>query len=62
MSLTSASSDDEIRAVVGRWVADNVPEPWRKAAPGGRAAIRAVRPRADYEAWYPTFAASGLAV
>ena len=62
VSLTSASSDDEIRAVVGRWVADNVPEPWRKAAPGGRAAIRAVRPRADYEAWYPTFAASGLAV
>ena len=62
VSLTSASSDDEIRAVVGRWVIDNVPEAWRAAAPRGRAAIRAVRPRADYEAWYPTFADSGLAV
>ena len=62
VSLTSASSDDEIRAVVDRWVIDNVPEAWRAAAPGGRAAIRAVRPRADYEAWYPTFADSGLAV
>ena len=49
VSLTSASSDDEIRAVVGRWVIDNVPEAWRAAAPRGRAAIRAVRPRADYE-------------
>ena len=62
VSLTSASSDDEIRDVVGRWVDEHVPEPWRAAAPGGRAAIRAVRPRADYEAWYPTFADSGLAV
>ncbi|MEM7142588.1 MAG: acyl-CoA dehydrogenase family protein [Actinomycetota bacterium] len=50
-----------IEAVDG-WVRAHVPESWRDAAPRGRAAIRAVRPRAAYEAWYPTFAASGLAV
>ena len=35
---------------------------WRTAAVDGRDALRRVRPRADYEAWYPVFAASGLAV
>jgi alkylation response protein AidB-like acyl-CoA dehydrogenase len=60
--LTRASPDDEIRAVVAAWVDEHVPEAWRAAAPGGRAAIRAVRSRAAYEAWYPTFADSGLAV
>jgi alkylation response protein AidB-like acyl-CoA dehydrogenase len=29
---------------------------------GGAAAVRAVRTRADYEAWYPVFARSGLVV
>lgn len=60
--LSRTSSDDEIRDAVSDWVEANVPESWRAAAPGGRAAIRKVRPRADYEAWYPTFADSGLAV
>ena len=60
--LSQTSSDDEIRDAVSDWVEANVPETWRAAAPGGRAAIRKVRPRADYEAWYPTFADSGLAV
>ena len=32
------------------------------AARGGAAAIRAVRTRAEYEEWYPVFAASGLVV
>jgi alkylation response protein AidB-like acyl-CoA dehydrogenase len=56
------SSDHEIRAAVESWVAAHVPGPWRDAAPAGRAAIRAVRPRVEYDAWYPTFADSGLAV
>ncbi len=60
--LTRTSSDPAIRAVVTAWVAANVPEVWRTAARDGRAALRAARPRADYEAWYPTFATSGLAV
>jgi alkylation response protein AidB-like acyl-CoA dehydrogenase len=44
-----------------RWVEDNVPEAWRRAAAEGRP-IREVRTFAEYEAWYPTFAASGLVV
>jgi alkylation response protein AidB-like acyl-CoA dehydrogenase len=37
--------------------------PWREAGErGGPAAVREVRPRAEYEAWYPEFADSGLAV
>ncbi|MDQ1533847.1 MAG: hypothetical protein QOF28_1608, partial [Actinomycetota bacterium] len=49
--------------MVARWVDDNVPLEWRDAAQhGGHAAIRAVRSRAAYEAWYPRFADSGLAV
>jgi alkylation response protein AidB-like acyl-CoA dehydrogenase len=38
-----------------------VPRHWIDAArTGGPAAIRAVRTRGEYEAWYPVFAASGL--
>ena len=38
-----------------------MPVAWRDAAArGGNSAIREVRSRADYEAWYPVFGASGL--
>jgi alkylation response protein AidB-like acyl-CoA dehydrogenase len=60
--LDPASTDAEICEVVEEWLTANVPERWRAAAPHGRAAIRAVRPRAEYDDWYPTFADSGLAV
>jgi alkylation response protein AidB-like acyl-CoA dehydrogenase len=51
----------ELTNLARRWVEDQVPETWRRAAgEGGASAIRKVRPRADYEAWYPVFAASGL--
>ena len=47
--------------VVRAWVDEHVPVAWREAAArGGSAAIREVRSRAAYEAWYPTFGASGL--
>ncbi len=62
MTLTRELSDDEIHVWVQNWVAAHVPSAWRSAATEGRAAIRAVRTRSDYEAWYPTFALSGLAV
>lgn len=62
LPIDATSTDEEIRAAVTEWVAEHVPQVWRDAAPGGRRAIREVRPRKDYEAWYPTFAASGLAV
>lgn len=63
LPLDRSSSDDEIRALLARWVDEHVPPVWREAARrGGRGAIRAVRTRDDYEAWYPQFAGSGLAV
>ncbi len=53
----------EVVAAVRAWIDDNVPNAWREAAQrGGAAAIREVRPRAEYEAWYPVFARSGLVV
>ena len=62
LPINATTSDEEIRAAVVEWVAEYVPQAWRDAAPHGRRAIRGVRPRSEYEAWYPTFAASGLAV
>ena len=54
---------DDITNVVREWVEAKVPVAWRDAAQrGGRAAIRQVRTRAQYEAWYPAFAESGLVV
>ena len=48
---------DEVRA----WIEDNVPRAWIDAGRAGRP-IREVRTRAEYEEWYPVFAASGLVV
>jgi alkylation response protein AidB-like acyl-CoA dehydrogenase len=63
LPLDRSSSEGEIRAAVARWVEEHVPRSWRDAATrGGRNAIRLVRTREEYEAWYPQFAAAGLAV
>lgn len=62
IELDASSSLDDVAARTRDWVVDHVPPAWREAAPDGRAAIRAVRSRSDYEAWYPTFADSGLVV
>ncbi len=53
---------DELVEAVRDWVDACVPETWRVASHGGSAAIRRVRSRASYEAWYPAFADAGLAV
>src|SRR4051812_23006348 len=54
---------DDAVAAVREWVAVNVPSSWQEAARrGGAAAIRSVRTRRDYEAWYPVFGESGLVV
>jgi acyl-CoA synthetase (AMP-forming)/AMP-acid ligase II/alkylation response protein AidB-like acyl-CoA dehydrogenase len=54
---------DEVVAVVRTWIDEHVPEAWRAAAHrGGASAIREVRSRPEYEAWYPVFARSGLVV
>jgi alkylation response protein AidB-like acyl-CoA dehydrogenase len=61
--FSPGTGDDDAVAAVRAWVGEYVPAPWREAAArGGAAAIREVRSRADYEAWYPVFAASGLVV
>lgn len=62
LQIDATTNEEEIRAAVTQWVAEHVPQAWRDAAPHGRRAIREVRPRQEYEAWYPSFAASGLAV
>lgn len=62
LPLSRSSPLDEVRRCVEEWVVARVPKAWRDAAPGGRSAIRDVRSRADYEAWYPHFADSGLVV
>ena len=60
LTITAQTPADEAVAAVREWVVEHVPLAWREAAPGGPRAIRAVRPRSDYEAWYPVFGASGL--
>ena len=63
LDVDAATPVDDAVAVVREWVERSVPASWREAASrGGAPAIREVRSRADYEAWYPTFADSGLVV
>ncbi|MHB8465479.1 MAG: acyl-CoA dehydrogenase family protein [Acidimicrobiales bacterium] len=61
MPIGPGTQVEEAIAAVRAWVDANVPAPWREAASrGGPTAIRAVRTRAEYEAWYPAFGRSGL--
>lgn len=63
--LAMAPGSDSATAVeaVRAWIDANVPQEWRDAVErGGHAELRLVRRYADYEAWYPRFARSGLAV
>ena len=61
IDIDRGTSADEATARTESWVQEHVPPAWREAAAaGGAAAIREVRSRADYEAWYPTFATAGL--
>ena len=61
LPLTADTTTDEAVAVVRAWVEEAVPGAWREAADAGRP-VRDVRTFADYEGWYPAFAASGLVV
>jgi len=57
------SSPDAAAVAVRGWIEANVPRPWIDAGRrGGPDAVRTVRTRAEYEQWYPVFAASGLVV
>jgi alkylation response protein AidB-like acyl-CoA dehydrogenase len=63
LAVPAGASLDEAVEATRAWVEANVPPAWREAAErGGRDAIRQVRTFSEYEAWYPTFARSGLAV
>jgi alkylation response protein AidB-like acyl-CoA dehydrogenase len=63
IDLDRSSSPAAAAAVVREWADANVPAAWLEAGRrGGAAAVREVRTRADYEDWYPVFAASGLVV
>ncbi len=62
LPITDETPPDEIGAVVRAWIEATVPSAWREAASGGLPAIREVRSREDYQAWYPIYAASGLVV
>ena len=63
VAIDATTPAAEAAATTRTWVAEHVPAAWRDAAAdGGAAAIRRVRSRADYEAWYPVFGRSGLVV
>lgn len=63
LAMEPGSGIDDAVAAVQSWILANVPVSWREAsARGGASAIREIRPFAEYEAWYPTLARSGLAV
>jgi alkylation response protein AidB-like acyl-CoA dehydrogenase len=54
---------DEVARTVRSWIGDHLPGRWREAAErGGAAAIRQVRSREEYRAWYPVFGRSGMVV
>lgn len=63
LAIGPDTSLEEVLSAVRRWVDENVPKSWLEAGrSGGPAAVRKVRTRAEYEAWYPVFGHSGLAV
>jgi alkylation response protein AidB-like acyl-CoA dehydrogenase len=63
LDVGPATSTDDVVAAVRDWVEELVPSPWVEAGrKGGATQVRTVRTRADYEAWYPVFGASGLVV
>ena len=54
---------DDALAAVRAWVEECVPPEWVAAGRrGGPREVRTVRTRAEYEAWYPVYGASGLVV
>ncbi|MFM8871313.1 MAG: acyl-CoA dehydrogenase family protein [Actinomycetota bacterium] len=62
LQIDGSSSLADVEIAVTQWVEEQVPRAWIEASREGISALRAVRPRSEYESWYPVFASSGLAV
>jgi alkylation response protein AidB-like acyl-CoA dehydrogenase len=63
LAVPSEASLEEIVEAVREWISSAVPAEWVEAGRrGGPAAVREVRTRAEYAAWYPVFGRSGLVV
>ena len=63
LPIGADTTEDAAAAVVREWIARCVPQTWQDAGrSAGPSAVREVRTRAEYEAWYPVFATSGLVV
>jgi len=61
LAIDAGASEPDAVAAVHAWIDANVPSAWVEAGrKGGPAAVRTVRTRTEYEAWYPVFATSGL--
>jgi alkylation response protein AidB-like acyl-CoA dehydrogenase len=61
LRLHEDATAEEVVMTVRRWIESTVPATWVTAGRrGGPAAVREVRSRAEYEAWYPIFGRSGL--
>jgi alkylation response protein AidB-like acyl-CoA dehydrogenase len=61
LSVDRSTPVEQVLDAVRAWIEAEVPAAWRDAARTATP-LRDVRTFAEYEAWYPTFAASGLVV
>lgn len=63
LEVGSDTPPGEVVCAVESWIEAVVPAAWVEAGRrGGPAAVREVRSRKEYEAWYPAFGRSGLVV
>jgi alkylation response protein AidB-like acyl-CoA dehydrogenase len=59
--LIDCRTEQEAVEAVRQWISAELPEAWRVAGEqGGPGAVRLVRTPAEYRAWYPAFARTGL--
>jgi alkylation response protein AidB-like acyl-CoA dehydrogenase len=61
LSVDRSTPVEQVLDAVRAWIEAEVPAAWRDAA-STATPLREVRTFSEYEAWYPTFAASGLVV
>ena len=62
VEIDASSSPADAAAACRRWIDEHLPAEWAEAALQGPEQLRKVRPRPEYERWYPVFGASGMVV